>query len=162
MRSAQGCWGHGSGEGKSRVPQQLDGVARRMHVHQCDVFLKEKNIICDEHLTFVKIVRYPINTVRWLSVQVWRRKTPIFYTATDTMTDLVIIERVGNRQQDAMLPFYVGFWLPDAYYSWSLWEWRLVQLRPGDNLNVFCVFVGKATYNVEVKRRNFRVFCFAR
>jgi len=28
----------------------------------------------------------------------------IFYTATDTVTDLVNTEHVGNRQQDAMLP----------------------------------------------------------
>ena len=57
------------------------------------------------HVTFVEIVTYPINTVHWLSLQAWRRTTPIFYTATDTVTDLVNIERVGNRQQDAMLPF---------------------------------------------------------
>jgi len=29
---------------------------------------------------------------------------PIFYTATDTVTDLVNTEHVGNRQQDAMMP----------------------------------------------------------
>jgi len=33
-------------------------------------------------------------------------------------------------------------------YSRSLWKWRLIQLRPGDNLNVVCVFSGKATYSV--------------
>ena len=38
---------HGSGERKSRALQQLDCVARTMHVHQCTVFLKEKNVICD-------------------------------------------------------------------------------------------------------------------
>jgi len=58
-------------------------------------------------LTFVGIVRYPINIVYQLLVglQAWRRTTPIFYTATDTVTDLVNIERAGNRQQDAMFPF---------------------------------------------------------
>ena len=30
--------------------------------------------------------------------------TPIFYTATDTVTDLVNTEHVDNRQQDDMLP----------------------------------------------------------
>jgi len=30
---------------------------------------------------------------------------PIFYTATDNVTDLVKTERAGNRQQDAMLAF---------------------------------------------------------
>jgi len=29
------------------APQQLDCVALTMHVHQCDVFLKEKNVIGD-------------------------------------------------------------------------------------------------------------------
>jgi len=28
----------------------------------------------------------------------------MFYTATDTVTDLVNTEHVGNRQQDPMLP----------------------------------------------------------
>jgi len=56
-------------------------------------------------LIFVEIVRYPINTIRWLSLQAWRKTTPIFYAATDTLTDVVNIERVGNRQQDAVLPF---------------------------------------------------------
>jgi len=32
--------------------------------------------------------RYPINTVRWLLLQAWRRTTPVFHTATDTVTDL--------------------------------------------------------------------------
>jgi len=39
--------GHGSGERNSREPQQLDCVAHTKHVHQCAVFLKEKNVICD-------------------------------------------------------------------------------------------------------------------
>jgi len=55
-------------------------------------------------LTFVEIVRYSINTVHWLLLQAWRRTTPIFYTATDTVTDLANTEHVGNTQQDAMLP----------------------------------------------------------
>jgi len=31
-----------------------------------------------KRVTFVEIVRYPINTVRWLSLKAWRRTTPIF------------------------------------------------------------------------------------
>ena len=50
------------------------------------------------------IVRYPINTVHWLLLQSWRRTTPTFYTATDTVTDLANTEHVGNTRQDAMLP----------------------------------------------------------
>jgi len=44
--NARCCWGHGSGERKSRGPQQLDCVACKMHMNQCAVFLKEKNVIC--------------------------------------------------------------------------------------------------------------------
>jgi len=57
-----------------------------------------------QHLTFVEIVTYPINTLHWLLLHAWQRTTPIFYTATDTVTDLVNTEHVGNKQQDAMLP----------------------------------------------------------
>ena len=56
-------------------------------------------------LIFVEIVRYPINTIHWLSLHAWWKTTLIFYTATDTVTDLVNVERAGNRQQDGMLPF---------------------------------------------------------
>ena len=58
----------------------------------------------DSVLTFVEIVRYSINIVRWLLLHDWRRTTPIFYTATDTMTDMANTQYVGNRQQNAMLP----------------------------------------------------------
>jgi len=34
-------------ERKSRKPQQLDCVARTLHMHQCAVFLKEKNVVYD-------------------------------------------------------------------------------------------------------------------
>jgi len=61
--------------------------------------------IRDERLTFVEIVRYPINTVHLLSFQAWRRTSPIFYTATDTVTDLVNIQPVANRQEDASAAF---------------------------------------------------------
>ena len=47
MRSARGCWGHGSGERKSTAPQQLDCIGRTLHVQQYAVFLKEKNVIYD-------------------------------------------------------------------------------------------------------------------
>ena len=56
---------------------------------------------------FVEIVRYPINTVHWLLLQAWWRTTLVFYTATDTVTDLAEQANTqygGNRQQDAMLP----------------------------------------------------------
>jgi len=45
-------------------------------------------------------------------------------------------------------------------YSWSFYEWRIVWLWPGDNFNVFCVFVGKAALNISVKRCNFHVSSF--
>jgi len=72
-----------------------------LHI-QCTCALSPWKKNC--YLTFVEIVRYPINTVHWLSLQAWRRTTPTFYTATDAETDLANTERVGNRQQDAMLP----------------------------------------------------------
>ena len=50
-------------------------------------------------------VRYPINTVRWLLLQAWRRTTPTFYIVTDSVTDLANTEHVGNRQHHAMHPF---------------------------------------------------------
>jgi len=45
---SSGLLGHGLGERKSRAPQQLDCVARTMHVHQRAVFLKEKmsSVMC--------------------------------------------------------------------------------------------------------------------
>jgi len=60
--------------------------------------------MCLIALTFVEVVRYPINAVHWLLLQAWRRTTPIFYTVTDSVTDLANTEHVGNTQQDAMLP----------------------------------------------------------
>jgi len=38
-------------------------------------------------------------TVHWLILQAWWRTTPIFHTATDTVTDLAITEYVDNRQR---------------------------------------------------------------
>jgi len=43
-------------------------------------------------LTFVEIVRHPINAVHWLLLQAWRRTTPIFHTVTDTVTDFALIQ----------------------------------------------------------------------
>ena len=70
---------------------QLDCVTHTMHL--CAIFLKEKklsSVMCliAYDINFVEVVRYPINTVHWLLLQAWRRTTPIFYTATDTVTDL--------------------------------------------------------------------------
>jgi len=86
----------------------------------------------------------------WLSLQDWWRTTPIFYTATDTVTDLVNIERVGNRQQDAMLFFYVGFNCLMHTVD-HVCERRVIQQRPGDNLNVLCVRTSLATQHTVFK-----------
>ena len=75
----------------------------------------------------------------WLLLQAWRRTTPIFHTATNTATDLVNTEHVSNRQQDAMLPFYV---LSDAPRR-SFWQWWVVQLWPGDIFNCASCFLVK-------------------
>ena len=77
---------------------------------QCAVFLKEKlsSVTCLIASIFAETVRYSINTVHWLSIdfpltftQAWRRTTAIFYTETNTITDLANTEHVGNRQQDS-------------------------------------------------------------
>jgi len=85
-----------------------------------------------QRLTFVEIVRYPINTLHWLLFQAWRRTTLTFCTATDTVTDLANTEDVGTRQQDAMLPSYRSCLVhPVDRFR----QWRVVQLWPGDILN---------------------------
>jgi len=59
------------------------------------------------------------------------------------MTDLANIEHVGNGQQNAMLPSYVLSGAP----SRSFWQWRVVQLWPGDIFN--CVwFFGEKACNI--------------
>ena len=84
---------------------QLDCVTHTMHL--CTIFLKEKlsSVMCliASNICW-GIVRYPINTVHWLLLQAWRRTTPIFYTATDSVTVLAHTEHMGNTQQDAMFP----------------------------------------------------------
>jgi len=111
-------------------------------MHLCAIFLKEKlsSMVCliASNICW-GIVIYPVYTVHWLLLQAWRRTTPIFYTATDSVTDLAITEHVGNTQQDAMLPSQVLSVAP----TWSYWQWRVVQLWPGDILTVFRVFLVK-------------------
>jgi len=65
--NARGCWRHGSGERKSRAPQQLDCVAHTMHMNQCPVSLKEKmsSVMSLIASHIVEIVRYPINAVHY-------------------------------------------------------------------------------------------------
>jgi len=53
------------------------------------------------------------------------------------VTDLANTEHVGNRQQDAMLPFWVLSGAP----SRSFWQWRVVQLWPGDIFNCVSCFL---------------------
>jgi len=69
---------------------------------QCAVFLKEKLsfVMCLIVSTFVEIVSYPINTVHRLSLRLDEEQLRSF-TQRPALTDLVNIEHVGNRQQDA-------------------------------------------------------------
>ena len=96
-----------------------NGETRKSHFHCVGLCYTHNALVCCFHerkschlwcvwwrRKFVEIVRYPNNTVHWLSLQAWRRTTPTCYTATDTITDLVNTEHVGNRQQDVMLPSY--------------------------------------------------------
>jgi len=49
------------------------------------------------------------------------KKTPIAYTATDSVTDMANTKHVGNTQQDAMLPSEVLSGAPTR----SFWQWRV-------------------------------------
>ena len=64
--------------------------------------------------------------------------------APDIMADMVNADFVHIRELDALCPVLVMF---DAH-SWSFYEWRIACLWPGDNFNVFCVFVSKAAHNI--------------
>jgi len=44
----------------------------------------------------------------------------------------------------------------------SFWQWRVVQLWPGDIFDVLYVFVAKTACSIQVKRCNFWVSCFPR
>jgi len=84
--------------GKSHFSLNTALVDSTVHAVCCLPERKSSSMMCLIASTFVEIVRYPINIVRW---QAWWRTTPTFYTATDTVTDLVNIEHVSNRQQDS-------------------------------------------------------------
>jgi len=83
------------------------------NVRQCTVFLKEKNVICDVFDSVKYWLRsqgIPLILSIDFHSRLDEKQLPSFtQRATDTVTDLVNIERVGYRQQDAMIPFYVGF-----------------------------------------------------
>jgi len=63
--------------------------------------------------------------------------------APDIMSDMVNADCVHIGGLDALWPVLVMF----GAYSWSFYEWRIVCLWLGDNFDVFCVFVSKATHN---------------
>ena len=76
----------------------------------------------------------------------------------ETMAGMVITKCVRNRQLNALFPFLVLF----GAHILSFYEWKIVQQLLGDNSDVTCVSIGKSTYNIYVKRCNFRVFSFTR
>ena len=55
-------------------------------------------------------MRYLINAVHWLSLQAWQRTTPIFYTATDTVTDLANYTACGQQTAGCYAPFLGPVW----------------------------------------------------
>jgi len=86
-----------------RTDRQTDGIAvasTALAMRAMRRAVKMSPVMCLIASTFVQIVRYPINTVHWHD-RLSLRLVPVFYTATDTVTDLVNIEHVGNRQQDS-------------------------------------------------------------
>ena len=76
----------------------------------------------------------------------------------DTMTDMVIANCVQNRWLNALFPFLVLY----GAHILSFYEWKIVQQLLRDNSDVTCVSIGKSTWNIYVKRYNFRVFSFTR
>jgi len=66
---------------------------------------------------------------------------------TDTTTDFANTEHVGNRQQDAMLPSWVLSSAPIR----SLWQWKVVQLWPGDIFNSVSCFFGEKACSIKEK-----------
>jgi len=55
-------------------------------------------LIAPTFFEIVTLVRYPINIVHSLLLRLdEEQSTPIFNTATDTVTDLVNTKHVGNR-----------------------------------------------------------------
>jgi len=81
-------------------------------MHWCTVLLKKKTMSSRTRIILSNICwdskispSYPSNTVHWFSPQAWWRTTPIFDTATATVTDLVNVEHEGfNILLGAMLP----------------------------------------------------------
>jgi len=77
----------------------------------------------------------------------WRRATPIFYIATDTVTDFANTEHVGNRQQDAMLPPRSCLVHPVDRFDSEGW----LSSDQVIFLTVFCVFWWKSMQNLNEK-----------
>jgi len=111
-------------------------------------------------LTFVEIVRYPINTIHRLLLQAWRRTIPIFCTATDSVTDMANTEHVGNTAW-CYVPFLGPVWCTQSIVltarggsALTRWYFKLC----------FVFFWWKSMQHLCAKgqRRNFRVSCFPR
>jgi len=97
-------------------------------------------------LTFVEILRHPINTVHWLSLQAWRRTTPMFYTVADTVTDLVHTEHVGNSRMRCFLPSSCVVHPVDRFDSERWFSSDQVIF-----LTMFCVFWLKSMHHLSEK-----------
>ena len=67
-----------------------------------------------------------------------------------SVTDLVNVESEGNIQHHAMLSSLLVHTIDNykSEASFSLLCYTVLQLRPGDNLNVLYVFVGKASCGI--------------
>jgi len=76
----------------------------------------------------------------------------------DTVADMVVAKCVRNRQLNASFNILILF----GAHILSFYEWRVVYQWLGDNSDVTCVSIGKATWNIYMKRYIFLVFSFAR
>ena len=75
------------------------------------------------------------------------KRTPIIDMMHNTMADMVNADCVLNRWLDALCPIILVLF--DAgLHSRSFYECKVVYVWSGDNFDVFCVSVNKATHNV--------------
>ena len=129
------------------APLQFDCVACMMC--QCSVLLKTKlsSAMCfiAVNICWDSVVKYLTDSVRWLSVS--RKYSNDWHGA-----------RYHGRHGERWLCAYqmAGCFVPSVghvchlfgTYGWSFYEWRIVWLWPGNNFDVFCVFVSTATHNI--------------
>jgi len=75
------------------------------------------------------------------------KRTPIIDMMPNTTADMVNADCVHNKWLDALCPIILVL-LDVGLYSRLFYERKIVYVWSGDNFDVFCVFVSKATHNI--------------